>query len=317
MALKIVHLCDVHSQKGEDIPAAFAHTIAVDGGTFAIDLCPVCDQERFTPLVAFLEAFGLLTDGAIDPREAVAENLRQLYGAETFTQREKFTRTTPAAREPRRKEQAAPSAPEPSPERSETPTATQESAESIAAGKKLQRETRERLPLVLAMLRDAPEGLSVREVAERLSASDAAALNALQLLASEEPPRGEFIAQKWWAPENVPQEERARLEAARAIVHARNAVPRVCPVDGESIVGTSAWDLHCQREHGVQPATLLGLTCPIDGEVFTAPQVLGMHGRKQHDAVHTPQLFTFAEQLGDSLGVLADIRARYAKQQAS
>lgn len=314
MALKIVHLCDVHSQKGEDIPAAFAHTIAVDGGTFAIDLCPVCDQERFTPLVAFLEAFGLLTDGAVDPREAVAENLRSMYAEQFLSTTQAPQRVRVKGSEKRQKEQAAPSAPEPSPERSETRPDTQDSTERLAAGKKLQKETRERLPLVLAMLADAPEGLAIRVIAERLGVTESAALNAVQLLQKEEPPRAEFIAGAWWAPENVSTEERERLAAQRAIVHARNAHPRICPVDGESIVGTSAWDLHCGRAHGVVPSVLLGLICPIDAEEFSAPQVLGMHGRREHGAVHTPQLFAIAEEMGDPVGLVADIRSRYAKQ---
>lgn len=308
MALKIVHLCDVHSTKGEDIPAQYAHTIALDGGTFAIDLCPTCDQERFTPLVAFLDAFGLLTDGAVDPREAVAENLRLSFAAQLASAESK-----PARSGTRQKERPAPSAPLPSPERSEPPQSAPETTEELAAGKKIQKETRERLPLVRSMLAEAPEGLSLRTIAERLGITDAAAQNAVQLLSAEEPPRAEFIAQRWWAPENVPTEERERLLAARAIVEARNAVPRICPVDGESILGSRAWETHCLERHGVRPAELLGLTCPIDGESFPAPQVLGMHGRRQHDAVHTPQLFAMVDELGDALGVLADIRKRYGK----
>lgn len=302
MALKIVHLCDVHSTKGEDIPAQYAHTIALDGGTFAIDLCSVCDQERFTPLVAFLDAFGLLTDGTVDPREAVAENLRLTHAA-----------ASAGRSQTRQKERRAPTDAESAPERPEPPQRAPESAAELTQRAKLQEHTKARLPLVAAMLREAPEGLELRTIWERLSVSESAAQNLVALL--RESGHAEFIGSKWWAPENVPAKMRDELARAREIVAARNAVPRICPVDGESFNGTNAWESHTLHAHGVRPAELLGLTCPIDGELFTAPQVLGMHGRKQHDAVHTPQLFAFAEQLGDALGMVADIRKRYGKSE--
>ena len=98
----------------------------------------------------------------------------------------------------------------------------------------------------------------------------------------------------------------------RALVAARNTVPRVCPVDGETSNTPAQWDSHVIDTHNVRPAELLGLTCPIDGETFSAPQVLGMHARREHDCTHTPLLFQKAEELGDSLGIVAAIRARFA-----
>jgi hypothetical protein len=306
MALKIVHLCDVHSAKNDDIPAAFAHTLVVDGGTYAIDLCTSCDNERFTPLVAFLAAFGLLTDGEVDPREAVAENLREMYGA--------MGQTSPAAPEKRQKRKAAREEREEPAERSESnvDTLTTSEEEQLVPEGRLQLETRNRLPLMRSILLEAPEGLSLRVAMERLDATEGQTQNALNLLRSTG--HAEYIAQKWWAPENVSESERARLLAAREIVHARNATPRVCPVEGAEVSGSNAWEEHCVNEHGVRPAQLLGLTCPLDGESFSAPQVLGMHGRRQHDAVHTPQLFQFAEQAGDPLGLVAGIRKQYGSE---
>jgi hypothetical protein len=298
MALKIVHLCDVHSQKGEDIPASFAHTIALDGGTYAIDLCPSCDSERFLPLAAFLDAFGLLTDGAVDPREAVSENLRAVHAQQS----------APKRSHKRQESAPAPSAPPRAPERSQTQQSTPATAIPIPEG--AYRITRERVPLVDEMLREAPEGLSVDEITERLDSTRGGATTALDILKAAG--RATFTLQKWWAPENVPAAEQARSAKLRATVAARNSIPRVCPVDGESLLGTNQWDLHCLHAHSVRPAELLGLTCPIDGETFSAPQVLGMHARQEHECAHTPLLFEKAAALGDSLGIIAAIRARFA-----
>lgn len=305
MALKIVHLCDVHSSKGEDIPAAFAHTLVLDGGTFAIDLCTPCEHERFAPLVAFMDAFGLLTDGVVDPREALSENLRQTFVDSVKRAPAQKQTSAPVSVQ---KQTPAPARPPVAPVVSES---APESPDELSARVRLQTETRERLPIVRKLLLDCADGISTKDIGRRLGlASENTVLNLLTLL--RESGHADFIRQKWWAPEHVTQEMRDELSALREIVHARNAVPRVCPVDGESVVGSSEWDHHCNDVHGVPPRELLGLMCPIDGETFSTPQVLGMHGRKEHDAVHTPQLFQHADELGDSLGIIAAIRARFS-----
>jgi hypothetical protein len=94
MALRIVHLCDVHSAKGEDVPAAAAHTLTADGVSFAIDLCEPCDSERWAPVVAFVQAYALQTDdsgqGAPDltnpvDLRALLDNMASLPGLQGVT----------------------------------------------------------------------------------------------------------------------------------------------------------------------------------------------------------------------------------------
>lgn len=302
MALKIVHLCDVHSAKGDDVPAQYAHTLTLDGGTYAIDLCPACDAEKFLPMVAFLDAFGLLTDGAVDPREAVAENLRLSAGVATS----KPTRV---------RVRASSFVPEDAPQdASAAPVAAPAAPEALAtpeAEERLYPSTRARLPQVRQMLLEAPEGIRADVMTSALNLSHGALTTALDVL--REAGRAEYLGHRWWAPENVPQAMRAELEAKRAVVAARNTVPRICPVDGEAISGTSQWHDHCTRAHGAPPAQILGLVCPLDGEAFSHPQVLGMHGRKEHDAVHTPQLFQLAIDAGDPVGIVAGIRKEYGR----
>lgn len=311
MALKIVHLCDVHSAKGEDIPATFAHTIGVDGGTFAVDLCPQCDAERFLPLVGFLEAFGLLTDGAVDPRPAIAENLRTLYAQQSGASLPPAAVPAPApAAAPVRAQQPEPRPIAPRPPSKPVQGRSEPAEEELLpAGRVVYPETAARLPALRTLLLGNPDGLSVREIQQRMQLTAGAATNALGLL--KEAGHAEYLGQRWHAPENVPEDVRERFAAQREIVAARNSVPRVCPVDGEQFSGTSQWADHCTRAHGVSPAEFFGLVCPLDAEEFSAPQVLGMHGRREHDAVHTPQLFQLAAEAGDPVGLVADIRKRF------
>lgn len=288
MALKIVHLCDVHSTKGEDVPAAFAHTLVLDGGTYAIDLCKPCDDERFTPLAAFMDAFGLLTEGTVDPREAVAENLRAIVRQES--------------------PQASPVAPVKAPPvRAQAPAPVRAPEPVLAAPVSVEPEAHD--AHILRLLQGAPDGLSAAELAAATGLSVGSVSTYTSPLRTEG--KVAFVARRWWAPENVPKDLQESLAKRRDIVHARDAIPRVCIVDAEAFPTTQLWDAHCQSVHGVKPSELLGLSCPLDGEEFGTPQLLGMHGRLAHNCSHTPQLFNLAADNGDPVGIIADIRARY------
>lgn len=293
MALKIVHLCDVHSQKGEDIPAAFAHTLTLDGGTYAIDLCAACDSERFMPLAAFLDAFGMLTEGTVDPRAAEAENLRTYYATQAgAAPAPASSRDAPI----RVRVRPVSTIPEPAPPE---PAGSDDTTRSAA---------------VLASLRAAPDGLAIGELTERTGISEPTLRRVLTPL--RESGAVEFLARRWWMPEHVPADLRASLLHGREVVHERNATPRVCVIDGESLTSVTTWDDHCRTAHGAKPAEILGLFCPMDGAEFAAPQVLGMHGRTVHGCVHTPALFNLADAEGDPLGIIADIRAKFGKVDA-
>jgi hypothetical protein len=295
MALKIVHLCDVHSSKGEDIPAAFAHTIVVDGGTFAIDLCGVCDQERYLPLVGFLDAFGLLTDGTVDPRESVAEDLRRTFAGSELAK--------PAAPASKAK-----------PPTSSTPRATAVAVQTAPEPLPEPDGGTDRLADVLDALRAAPEGLPTDELAVRVGLAPSYVSKYTSELRKTN--RADYLSHKWYATEHVPVKERERLQRMRDVTAARDATPRICIVDGATLNYTQAWEQHCLQMHSVKPAQLLGLTCPFDGETFSTAQLLGMHGRQAHDCVHTPQLFLKADNVGDPLGLIADIRARFRKDES-
>jgi hypothetical protein len=307
MALKIVHLCDVHSSKNVDIPASFAHTIILDGGTYAVDLCAECDAERFMPLAAFLEAYGLLTDGNVDPREAVSENLRTMYAEQLAAPAPAVVRRR-ARSESDEKETTAPVV---APDASKTSQNGSRASLDVPVDERTTSVVRERRELALAMLNDAAEGLSASELAQRLDTT-ATALNASVLPALRDAGLAEFIGARWWAPQNVSPEMREKLARAREIVAVRDSVPRVCPVDGETLTGNRLWEDHCVNVHKMRPAEIFGLTCPLDGETFVNPQTLGMHGRREHDAVHTPALFQLAKDADDPVGVIAAMRERVA-----
>jgi hypothetical protein len=290
VALKIVHLCDVHSSKGEDVPAAFAHTLVVDGGTYIIDLCKPCDDERFTPLAAFMDAFGLLTEGTVDPREAVAENLRATVRQESPVAAVKPAPVRAQAPAP----QKAPAVPVQAPAAAPVPS-----------------EPESRSDLVLRLIRASKgAGVGAAELAE------ATGVSVSHITTFTSPLRMDglidFVGRRWYAPEHVPQVLKDGLAKRREVVQARNAIPRECILDGQAFVTTQQWDDHCQSEHGAKPAEVLGLACPLDRQEFTTPQLLGMHGRQIHNCAHTPQLFNLAVTEGDPVGIIADIKARFS-----
>lgn len=260
MALKIVHLCDVHSSKGEDVPAVAAHTMTADGVSFAIDLCHACDSERWAPLVAFVQAFALvIDDNAVAPTvDTSGVDLPRLLAQLGMVDPSVADHAAKAARKAAKADRKA-ARPTPAPEAPEAPTPA------------------------LRAVQDPPAVVMVsgRNVAGLAKYHDRA--------------------------------HRQKRERVRE----RNQTPRVCPLDGTETTNPTQWHNHTTYAHGVTPAEMLGVVCPLCGLEFDRVQTLGMHGRREHDAVHTPQLFGFADAAGDPHGIVATIRARYTPEVVS